>query len=360
MRHIRRFVLIPATLTLFSGCNLSDTGESAFNPAQDVEAGFSTFVLKDEENKAPNLPYTRFYDFYRGVQPNTADSEQNYQEALDLANALRDRIDVVAGSTRDEAASEYKSVRNPLDLMAQVIRSDEIRNFREGRQYIVDRIEENTAGAFNSRSAGATIRFTSQEAILEGRALADREWVYPTLDWRYQPEGPEEREGRDQKVYRTIQYVARSAPEGETATPPELVGVISGSRYDARVFSTTGYNAPEFTEADFNTRTYGSLEFRQDYVADHYDEIYIRAIVDEDTGESNLDEANRITVQGNPSDCVIARLDYDMQELYVWASNNEPLYKPGGEERNDAHCSKMEENNVQPVTYSVTGVPERA
>ena len=120
--------------------------------------------------------------------------------------------------------------------------------------------------------------------------------------------------------------------------------------------STTGYNAPELAEADFNTRTYGSLEFRQDYVADHYDEIYIRAIVDEDTGE-----AIWMKLIGLPSRAIIGLRDSPAGLRHAGTVrlgiHNEPLYKPGGEERNDAHCSKMEENNVQPVTYSVTGFP---
>lgn len=361
MRHIRRFALVPAAVALMSGCNnLEDTGESAFNPAQDVNPGFSTFVIKDPENGAPNLPYTRFHDFYRGVEPNQSDSGQDYQAALALAEELRNHIDVLAGATREAGTNRYKSVRNPLDLMDQVIRSDQILNFREGREYIVELIEKNTPGAYNSRAAGATISFTSQRAILEGMARADQVWVYPTLAWYYQPEGEGDQSDTGQKVRRTIQYVARSAPEGETATPPQLLGVVSGSQYDALSFSAIGYNAPEFVLADFNTRNYGSLEMRQDYVQDKYDEIYLRNV------DGNLSDENRITVEGEEADCLKVRLNYQTNTLEVFASSGIPRTEPAPTEKDPdktqpttdpEYCTNKE---AADVTYSVNGVPERA
>tara|TARA_R110002074_G_scaffold251546_2_gene423071 strand:- start:3345 stop:3638 length:294 start_codon:yes stop_codon:yes gene_type:complete len=41
------------------GCGLEDTGESAFNPATDVDLVFSTFDIEDTESVPDNLEHTR-------------------------------------------------------------------------------------------------------------------------------------------------------------------------------------------------------------------------------------------------------------------------------------------------------------
>lgn len=369
MRHICRFALFPAYFSLIAGCGMEDTGTGAFNPATNVDLTFSTFTLADKDG-VQNLKHTRFRDFYQGIEPNSDGNTQDEQEAaLALATALRNHIDVIIGATREDGAKEYTAVRNPLDLMNQVIASEEVQNFRDGRRYISERIDEGVSGVYNNRSNGATITFTDQEATQNGAALANRVWVYPTLDWRYLPQGPEEPsglpetpedgEGLDDKVYRTIQYVARTALEGETATPPELVSLLAGTRFDALNFSISGYNSAELNLVDFTTRNYGSVEFRQDFVTGKYDELYLRNV------DGNLSDENRITVDGEEADCLKVRLNYQASTLDVYASSGIPRTEPDPTEENpdrtkpttdEGYCTNKD---TADQSYSVAGVAER-
>lgn len=57
------------TTLALAGCGLEDTGPSAFNPATNVDLTFSSFDLQNTEVAPDNLSYTRFWDFYRGIQP---------------------------------------------------------------------------------------------------------------------------------------------------------------------------------------------------------------------------------------------------------------------------------------------------
>ena len=63
------------TTLVLSGCGLEDTGPSAFNPATNVDLTFSSFDLQNTEVAPDNLSYTRFWDFYRGIQPAAEDSD---------------------------------------------------------------------------------------------------------------------------------------------------------------------------------------------------------------------------------------------------------------------------------------------
>lgn len=371
MRHACRFALLPA-LAILSGCGMEDTGPSAINPADDVNLVFSTFNLTDE-NEQSNLRHTQFWDFYRGIEPAT-DNEDHQA----VANVLRDHINVFIGGVRQPDASAYSLVRNPVDLMNQVIASNEVANFDAGRSYISDRIDASTAGRYNTRSNGALIRFEDQEATNDNDHLANRTWIYPTLDWLYMPNGSEdpnnadrpegfESSGGDEKVYRTIQYVARTE-DNEDVVPPQLKSALTGTQFDALSFSEVGYNDPEATHADYTSRSFGSIELRKDYLSGKYDTLYWRGIVTTDNNgdeQSNLDEGNRMVILGEPADCVRVELDYPMSTATVYTSNDEPnaLPDPTDEDPdqtkpNPAHCGNQEPGD-EAITYSTQAIPER-
>lgn len=295
-----------------SGCG-PGTSNSALNPASNVDVTFSTFTLK----KQSELPETLFWDFYRGAEP--ADGEPG--EARDWADALRRVVDLYAGTGPTTDGTRYQTVRNPYDLINEVIAANAIRNFYDGRRYISERIDLGQASTYNSRSNGAVIRFKDQSAEKNGAALADREWRYPTLGWIYTPGSG----SSANKVFRTVQYIAGTAPADETATPPELQSLLVGGQYEPTQFAIDGYNHPELVEASFTARhaDVGRMSLSQDFITDKRDTLFIS-------------QNQRIDVNGQTPDCVRAVLDYSMQTLSLYLSENEPATVPDDSTANPA------------------------
>lgn len=334
------------TTLVLSGCGLEDTGPSAFNPATDVDLVFSTFDLEDSEVTPDTLSNTRFWDFYRGIQP-----AMNNSDDLETTGELRSHIALFISAAATDSGSSYERVRNPLDLMNQVLASGEVTNFQEGKRYIIQRIADGVAGTYNTRGNGAQINFTDQSAVLANLSLNDQLWVYPTLDWRYLPDGPE---GSDleNKVYRTIQYVSRSVQEEDQAAQPELVSVLAGSRFDANSFVSLGYSPTEFATADYLSRNHGSIELRQDFIDAKTDTLFIK---NGDTEVIKLDRYAGYTLADNTPDCLRIELDYNMDTVRVFASDGEParIDDPDSSDDQDtianpANCSNQD--NTDAVT----------
>lgn len=306
MRNCQLFLSLSVMAAVLSGCGGNGGGDSAFNPASDVDLVFSTFDLEDVPGKPANLEHTRFYDPYRALEP--ADADDTTSKAL--ATALRNHLDALLGHTRNDADTGLSRVRNPLDLMNQVIASTEVDNFNAGRQYISGLIDRGVAGTYNSRANGASIRFTDQAATSDGAPLANRQWIFDTLYWNYTPQAADGSEGFE-KVFRVIQYVARSHDGDDTAATQQLTSLTSSSQFDAVPFSSEGYNAPELTIASFASRTLGELELRQDFVMAKTDTLFLK-----DSGV-NLDP--------DTPDCIRVELDYPLSEVRLYSSDGEPL-----------------------------------
>lgn len=315
MRHSCFFAAVYLAALALAGCGLEATGPSAFNPATDVDLTFSTFDLENTDAAPNNLSHTRFWHFYRGLQP-SGDDPDNRQTVAEI----RSHIDRFIRTTPNADGTAYTRVRNPLDLMNQVLASGQVTNFQEGKRYISQRIAEGAGGTYNTRGNGALIRFTDQNAVLADRPLNDRVWVYPTLDWRYLPAGPEGTD-LDNKVYRTIQYVARSVDEEDAAAQPELVSVLAGTRFDANSFMELGYSPAEFATADYLSRSYGSIELRQDFIDENTDTLFIKS---EQSEVIALDRYPSYNQPDNSPDCLRVELDYNMEMLRIFASNGEP------------------------------------
>jgi hypothetical protein len=343
--------------TLFlGGCGLEDTGPSAFNPATNVDLTFSSFDLQNTEVTPNNLSHTRFWDFYRGIQPAGEESDD-----FETTSEIRSHIEIFTRATPTDSGSSYDSVRNPLDLMNQVLASGEVTNFQEGKRYISQRIADGVAGTYNTRGNGAQIRFTDQSAVIADLPLNDQLWIYPTLDWRYLPDGPE---GSDleNKVYRTIQYVSRSVEEEDQDAQPELVSVLAGSRFDANSFVTLGYSPTEFATADYLSRTYGSIELRQDFIDENTDTLFIKS------GESEVIELNRYpgyAQDDNHPDCLRIELDYNMDVVRIFASDGEPARIDDPDSTNEedtipnpANCTYQEDADAV-TSWSTVAIAER-
>src|SRR5690554_63870 len=322
MRHTCLFISVSLALLSLSGCRLETGGSdesSAFNPASNVDLTFSTFDLTDTDQAPDTLSHTRFSDFYTGIEP--LDSEAPDARHLATVTDVRRHIDRFIGAQPTEDGKAYTRVRNPLDLMNQAISVGRIDNFDEGRRYIRERIAIGAAGTYNSRSAGARIRFTDHAALLGQRPLNDYEWNYQTLDWRYQPPA----ENLTGKVYRVIQYVARDVGDADREQQPQLLSLLSGSRYNANEFSNTGYNQPEYATVDYVSRDYGGIELRQEFaVVPQKDTLYIKS-----PEQPVLDLSHYLDADADPSpDCIRVELNYGMSEVRIYTSNNEQALIP--------------------------------
>lgn len=358
MRHSCFFAAISFTLLNLSGCGMEDTGPTAFNPATNVDVPFSTFDLKNTEKAPNNLAHTRFQDFYLGIQPTGSDDNANNRET---ANEVRDHIDRFIQATRTEEGNRYDKVRNPLDLINQVIAFNEVTNFREGRKYISQRIAAGQAGTYNSRGNGAVIRFTDQSLVQSDAALNEKLWIFPTLDWRYLPSGPEGSNLED-KVYRTVQYVSRSVVPEASEAQPELVSVLAGSRFSANRFSTSGYNSPEYATADYLSRNFGSIELRQHFINEKIDTLFIKSA---DKTVLDLNRYDSITLSDSSPDCLRVEVDYTGSTLRIFYSNGEPAtietptaQEPNKTSPNNAYCDNQK-NDDAAIVWAAEGASGR-
>ncbi|MEH6561245.1 MAG: hypothetical protein V7713_07440 [Marinobacter sp.] len=358
MRHSCFFAAISIALLNVSGCKMEDTGSTAFNPATNVDLTFSNFDLEDTETAPNNLEHTRFWDLYQGIQPSGNGDNANNRET---ANEVRDHIDRFIQATRAEDGNNYEKVRNPLDLINQVIASDQVTNFREGRKYISQRITDGQAGTYNTRGNGALIRFTDQNAVLNDTSLNEKLWIFPTLDWRYLPAGPEG-SNLNEKVYRTVQYVSRSVAPEEAEAQPELVSLLAGSRFDANNFVTSGYNNPEFATADYLSRNFGSIELRQEFIEDKTDTLFIKSA---DKPVLDLNRYSGINLSDASPDCLRVELNYVTSTVRIFYSNGEParVNTPTSEDpdktsANSAYCDNQEDNEAA-VSWTAVGASRR-
>ncbi|MBR9870318.1 MAG: hypothetical protein GYB26_04195 [Gammaproteobacteria bacterium] len=317
MRSVFLYATISMAFATVTGCGSDSSGSSALNPASDVDLTFSTFDLTNTPQAPETLEHTLFNDYYSGIEPSGTDATPENRET---AKDIRRHIDNFIGATPAEDGKSYTRVRNPLDLMNQVISVGEVDNFDDGRQYISDRIGQSTAGTYNTRSAGASIRFTDQAATNTQQALNDREWRYQTLDWRYVPKTGNE-SSLDEKVYRTIQYIARSVDTAQQDRQPELVSLLAGARFSAPNFSASGYNKPELATADFVSRNHGGIELRQEFIGEEQkDTLFIK-----NSKEPVIDYRRHgvILEEANP-DCQRVELNYAMSKVQIYTSNDEP------------------------------------
>lgn len=346
MRHYPLFVAAPF-VALLAGCGADTGGDSAFNPATDVELLFSTFILKNTET-VDNLQHTRFDDFYRGIQPLDSDDA----DAAEVTGQLRGLVHSLMGADPDDSGQSYDRVRNPLDLMNQVIAANEVANFVEGRNYISDRIDEGKPATYNTRSNESLIRFVDQAATLNQEPLPVREWRYQTLAWTYTPYDEDGNAGHD-KVFRTIQHIARQDDSADEDDLPQLVSFLAGTQFDANNFVTNGYNQPEMATVSFATRTLGSLELRQEFIGEKTDTLFIS-----DT------DSPWFTINGTTPDCVRAELDYPMQVLRLYTSTGESATidhdndPETPKEDNPAHCG-MKDIGDETLSFATVAVPAR-
>jgi len=365
MRQSCCYLAVSLTVLTLAGCQPdSGDGTTTLNPADNVDLTFSTFDLADTERAPDTLSETRFADFYPGIEPAGADATADNQAT---ATEIRRQIDRFIGAEPTADGKQYNKVRNPLDLMNQVISVGQVNNFDEGRSYIRRRVEADEAGTYNSRSNNASIRFIDQAAVLENSALNAWQWRYQTLDWRYQP--GDETTNRPGQVYRTIQYVAQGVSDEARDQQPQLLSVLAGSRFNAASFSAVGYNQPEYATADYVSRDYGSIELRQEFIGEtDNDNLFIKS-----TDQKVIDFGKHgIALDDESPDCLRIELDYGMSKVRIFSSNNEPAKIPDPEAdpanyetpddiptvNNPANCVHQPETEAL-ISWSTEATPKR-
>lgn len=316
MRHACVIAITAITTSGLAGCGPDSSGGDGYlNPATDVDLPLTTFRLRDTEGLAPVLQYTIFQDFYRGIEPANEGDDDG------IARALRDHLNPFIGATPNEEGTDYTSVRNPLDLINEVIRLGTVDNFNEGRRLMRDSVSEDEASTYNTPANDALIRFSETDSDA-GVPAADRNWIYPMLDWTSTPDLG--------KVFRATQYVARQ-PADDDETEAEVASASWSGRYDASTFGASGFNQPEFAATSFTGRTLGNAELLQEFVGNQRDTL-------------TLTSASGITINGENPDCLRAVLDYKDQQVRVFTSREEPptITENGETTANPDHCGNQQ------------------
>lgn len=334
MRHFHTFTAISILTLGLGGCGVEDTGSSsAFNPAANVDYPLQTLTLKDTDGLEPVLKYTVFRDIYRGVEPVTAGEDDGF------AAQLREHLGLFIGAVPNADGTDYVSVRNPIDLMNEMIRSGRIDNFNEGRQLMIRSINEGNAARYNTPANKALTRFSENESD-ESTPSEDSAWTYPMLDWTYNPSKT--------RVFRATLFVAKSPQSSETA-PVELASATWSGRFTIANFGTSGFNQPEYAATSLTGRSKGNVELLQYFVGLQKDEL-------------TLTDVSGITVDGIEPDCIKAVFHYDnsKQRLQVFTSDNESvriteddLNKP-----NPEYCGNKQEG-AQSLDYATIAIPGR-
>ncbi|MEX2476547.1 hypothetical protein [Marinobacter sp.] len=308
----------------------SSSDDGYLNPATDVDLPMETFRLRDQQGLEPALQYTAFRDFYRGIEPATAGEDNG------SAEALRDHLNAFLGATPTDDGSDYTSVRNPLDLMNEVIRSGMVDNFNEGRRLMRDSIEKDEAASYNTPANDALVRFTETDSS-ETTPPADRTWIYVMLDWTYNTDLG--------KVFRATQFVARAPADGEE-NPHEVASASWSGRYRASTFGTSGFNRPEFSATSYTGRTLGNVELLQEFIGTQRDTL-------------TLTNVKGLAINGEEPDCVRVVQNYEEALARVFTSTDEPATIEEDDERtaNPQHCGNQ--RNDEAISYDTVVIDQR-
>lgn len=168
----RGFAPCALLLLLLAGCNDDSGGPNAINVGenQPVNLGLSSFRVED------NLQWTVYQPFFRALAPHAGEPDADRAEAEAIIASIGEVMQPFTHWQGDDGAADYASVRNPIDLMTQVLYTDRVENFRAGRESIAQAIDEgNPARYRNDR-----IIFSTREQTEEGTAASP--WSY-ILAW---------------------------------------------------------------------------------------------------------------------------------------------------------------------------------
>lgn len=295
--------------TSAEGQSANDCG-SAFNPATTVVRGFSNFRISEPQA----LDHVLFRDLIEGAQPGDPDDSRGNT----IADAIETETARFTGVAMTSDGTGILSVRNPLDLLHNVIGEGSVENFNAGRRYISDCIDAGNAAQYATSANGALITF---EEVQNDQKVD--EYVYANLRWVYTPD-------TTGNVIRGIRYVGQPGDF--------LDGAVLASVFGGKDFSATGYNQPEALEASFTG-------------GDDAERLGIQQAfsgMDKDQWIRSSD--GTFVFAGETVDCARVLIDYRAQTA-------ELLTSLGEESGSAAYCGNLEEGTGE--TYSTQPVPER-
>ncbi|WP_096278985.1 hypothetical protein [Marinobacter sp. LV10R510-11A] len=301
---------------------MEDTGSSsALNPATNVDYSLPSLTLTNQEGLEPVLPYTVFRDLYRGAEPLSAGDDDGF------STELRAHLNTFLNAVPNDSGTDYKSVRNPIDLMNEVIRSGQVDNFNEGRRLMVSSIRDNRAATYNTPANKALTRFSENNSD-ENTPPEDQAWIYTMLDWTYN--------SAIGKVFRAMQFVATS-PDQVDASTPEIASAAWSGRY-GKDFGSSGFNTPEYAATSLTGRTLGKVELLQEFIGFQKDALTL-------TGVSG------ITLNGSEPDCVKAVFQYNTSRVRVFISKDKQPKDPN-------HCGNQV-NETPALEYAMVTIENR-
>ncbi|TNE72076.1 MAG: hypothetical protein EP339_13985 [Gammaproteobacteria bacterium] len=316
MRHSCMFAALSVAAFGLSGCGMEDTGPVAFNPATNVDVTFSSFTLTEATDTL------LFGDLFAAVQPAGTEGTR----AAELAAGIRAQLATFLTLTYTaDSEPVLESARNSLDLMRRVLGEDEIGNFRAGKEYISSRIDETAAGEYSNTTNDVSIRFTDQQALLDGEPLTDYQWRYPILKWAYTPDTSD-------RVTRIISWVA-SGDFAEGSTRPSAT---LGTQFLPRDFLALGYNdgARLHSEGSIVIEGEREMSFVREYNGENTDVINIDGTAIGTNGGTT--GGPEFEFAGSTVDCVRVEMDYDTLTVNVFTSLNEA--PQDGDTNNPAYC----------------------
>lgn len=339
MRHSCIFAAVSLLAMTLAGCGPESTSGSNFrNPAESVSLSFESFTLRNESGLPEVLPRTIFFDFYRGIEP----AEDGSNEDTDNVVAqLRERLDLLMGLTPGDDGKRYTQARNPLDFLHEVIASNQVDNFNQGRRLMRESITEEEGARYNTPDKNALIRFTETGDNKAGDEPGpDQIWVYTLLDWTSNPQMD--------KIFRAAQFVARE-PDDEDSNPPEVRSALWSGRFNGPDFSVSGYNQPEFSATSLTGRELGDAELRQEFVGDQKDTLA-------------LTRTSGMTVNDEEQDCIRVVVNYKKAEVRIFTSKNEDPNnvdeETGASSPNPEHCGNQQ-NDDEAILYQSEVIEQR-
>jgi hypothetical protein len=318
MRHLRLFAALFPIVLGTTGCGPDSTSDSKrLNPAASVSLTPDSFTVQDIGG-VPYVSRTIFYDFYRGLEPLAGEDDRG------LTAQLRDRLEFLMGLTPDpDDPTTYVSARNPFDLLHYLINTDQVSTFNDGKRLMRDSLESGNPENYNTPANNAIIRFTDPEAEDPSEPAPDQLWVYPLLDWKtnFSPLEP-----RTSVVFRSAQFIARDAAEGDE-NPAEIQSAFWSGRFRGETFSETGYNRPDVANFNVTGRNLGDLDFFKVMTGAEYDTLF-------------LNDTSGITIDGVEPAFICVQVDYDRDQVRVAYVVN-PDDDTGGTNADPSQCQNV-------------------
>ncbi len=302
--------VLTGTLATLTACSSTSDGSNALqcpNPAIPIDYPRDTLEVQD------NLERYQFDDFLTGVQPSTAIAGTPTDTLL---SHLLTKVQQASNFTGTAAAPE--SYTNSIDVLEEIIATDELSNLTTARSQMRFAIDNNIGCRYNNQS----VRINDGTTALQ--YLVDFNFV------------PVTSEGNDPFVSRTIVEFGTATPSEEdpgNASNLFFSGAASLTTYDAATFTMTGYNTPRSVIASWSLAETESVTINKDYTTKKQDEV--EYVIDEGVMLEGINETlKRIKFV----------VDYTTANVMLYTSDfKSAIFSPQGEIVKDPTTEQLEQ-----------------